>query len=222
MIIYKTENKTNGKIYVGQDSHNNLNYFGSGKYIYSAIKKHGKENFTKEIIDSAETKDELNEKEKYWIKFYNCKDPNGYNLTDGGEGFDLGENNIAKRPEIRQKIRNKRALQIITNETKKKISESLKGKSISEETKEKIRNTLIGHDVSEETKEKIRQKTKGKKKKPQTEEHRSKISKSMKRKNPWDNIKDSEGTKKKIGETIKKIWETRRKNKLLKEVITCL
>jgi group I intron endonuclease len=86
VIIYKTVNKINGKIYVGKDSHNNPNYLGSGKYIMRAIKKYSKENFVKETIDLAESIEELNEKEKYWIKFYNCKVPNGYNFTDGGEG----------------------------------------------------------------------------------------------------------------------------------------
>ena len=62
MIIYKTTNLTTGKIYVGQDSKNNPNYFGSGKYIFRSIKKYGKENFKKEILCECNSKEELNEK----------------------------------------------------------------------------------------------------------------------------------------------------------------
>jgi hypothetical protein len=83
MIIYKTTNLINGKIYIGQDSKNNPDYFGSGKYFKRALKKYGKENFIKEIIDTAETLDELSEKEIYWIdKLDSIKPGIGYNLTN--------------------------------------------------------------------------------------------------------------------------------------------
>jgi hypothetical protein len=36
--------------------------------------KYGEESFTLEIIDFADTYDELKEKEKYWIKWYNSTD----------------------------------------------------------------------------------------------------------------------------------------------------
>ncbi len=63
-IIYKTVNKINGKFYIGQDSFNNPNYLGSGKIFLKALKKYGKESFEKEIIDTAETDLELDEKER--------------------------------------------------------------------------------------------------------------------------------------------------------------
>lgn len=115
MIIYKTTNLINGKIYVGKDTYNNPSYLGSGIYISRAIKKYGKQNFIKEVIDSTESLEELNEKEKYWVKFCNCKVPNGYNLTDGGEGAPgyrwtkkqknkiSGNNNSMKNLETRKK-----------------------------------------------------------------------------------------------------------------------
>jgi hypothetical protein len=86
MIVYKTTNLLNGKIYVGQDSKNNPNYLGSGVYIGNAIQKHGKKNFRKEILCECSTKVELDEKERFWIKELDCKVPNGYNISDGGEG----------------------------------------------------------------------------------------------------------------------------------------
>ena len=87
MIIYKTTNTINNKSYIGQDKNNDKYYFGSGIYINRAIKKYGRKNFIKEILeDNIDTIDLLNEREIYWIKKLNTKCPNGYNLTDGGYG----------------------------------------------------------------------------------------------------------------------------------------
>ena len=46
-----------------------------------AIRKYGKDSFIIEEIDTAQTQDELNQKEQYWIKFYNSVEE-GYNETD--------------------------------------------------------------------------------------------------------------------------------------------
>ena len=52
-----------------------------------AIYKYGKENFIVEVIDKANSLDELDNKEKFWISKYNSIDKNiGYNLTLGGDG----------------------------------------------------------------------------------------------------------------------------------------
>ncbi len=51
MVIYKTTNKINKKFNNGADSRNNPNYLGSGVYLINAIKKYGKENFKKEILE---------------------------------------------------------------------------------------------------------------------------------------------------------------------------
>jgi group I intron endonuclease len=85
MVVYKTTNLINGKIYVGQDSKNNPEYLGSGTILKRAIKKYGKENFKKEILEECYDKDELDEKEKYWIKELNSIE-DGYNITKGGDG----------------------------------------------------------------------------------------------------------------------------------------
>ena len=86
--VYKITNMINGKIYVGKHSQkiqNKDNYFGSGVLLNKAINKYGKENFKKEILESC-TKDNLSEKEIYWINTLNCFAPNGYNLAKGGNG----------------------------------------------------------------------------------------------------------------------------------------
>ena len=56
MIIYKTTNLINNKIYIGQDSRNNPYYYGSGTIITLAIKKYGKNNFKKEILETCNNK----------------------------------------------------------------------------------------------------------------------------------------------------------------------
>ena len=104
MIIYKAVNKVNGKIYIGQTSSNNPNYLGSGSYITRAIEKYGKENFEKEVMAWCYTKEHLDFLEKFYIKLFDSKAPNGYNLADGGDGGPrmFGDSNPSKRPEVRE------------------------------------------------------------------------------------------------------------------------
>jgi group I intron endonuclease len=122
MIIYKTINLINGKSYIGKDSKNNPNYLGSGIYLNSAIKKYGRENFKKEIIALCYTKEHLNFLEKFYIQFCNTKAPNGYNLADGGIGFDIGHG--------------------FTEEARRKMSETRKGMHPSEESNRKRSETI--------------------------------------------------------------------------------
>ncbi len=46
------------------------------------IEKFGLENFDFEILDSASTQEELNRKQKEYIKKYNSREPHGYNLPE--------------------------------------------------------------------------------------------------------------------------------------------
>jgi len=86
MVIYKTTNLINGKIYVGQDKNNNNLYLGSGTAIKRAIKKYGKENFRREILEECQNYKDLNDKEIYWINKLNSRDKNkGYNISKGGD-----------------------------------------------------------------------------------------------------------------------------------------
>lgn len=107
MIIYLTTNKVNNKKYIGMDSNNNPKYLGSGSLLLKSIKKYGKENFTKEILEYCDSREEMEERETYWIHKYNSlKDPNFYNLEDNlKRGIDPFWN---KSEEERQKIFKKR------------------------------------------------------------------------------------------------------------------
>ena len=95
MVIYKTTNLINGKIYIGKDVRNLNCYLGSGKLLKKAIEKYGKNNFVKEIIEVCDNLIELSEREKYWIKELDSI-KNGYNLTEGGTGGDTFTNNPNK------------------------------------------------------------------------------------------------------------------------------
>ena len=91
MYIYKITNIQNNKVYIGQtirpikdrfhrhinDAMNNI----LDTHFARAIRKYGKDNFIIEQIDTAETQDELNKKEQYWIQYYNSV-IDGYNETD--------------------------------------------------------------------------------------------------------------------------------------------
>ena len=82
MHIYKTTNLINGKIYIGQEKGNNINYLGSGKILKLSVKKYGSENFTFEILETLNNSSikDLLKKETETIIEYNTLCPNGYNL----------------------------------------------------------------------------------------------------------------------------------------------
>lgn len=92
--IYKIENNINHRIYIGlttksalirwrehlDESKRNLH-----KELYKAIRDFGEENFNLEIIEEVEDEELLWEREEYWIQYYNCIFPNGYNMNRGGQ-----------------------------------------------------------------------------------------------------------------------------------------
>lgn len=96
--IYKITRKENGKSYIGQS--NNIErrfqeHQTKGEKsripLDIAIQKYGKDAFTYEIIEEC-TPQELNQKEQYWIKYYNTI-KEGYNCSEGGDQQSQGENN---------------------------------------------------------------------------------------------------------------------------------
>lgn len=86
--IYKITNKILNKSYIGKSIHieerwkQHLSGRGSLE-LYKDFVYYGKENFIFEIIEVCK-KNELTQKEKYWISHYNTF-LNGYNLNDGGD-----------------------------------------------------------------------------------------------------------------------------------------
>lgn len=86
--IYLIKNQQNKTVYIGQQIGTKSidEYKGSGLLLNRAYKKYGEGYFKREIIEYCNI-DELNDKEKLYIKQYNTKFPHGYNLTEGGEGM---------------------------------------------------------------------------------------------------------------------------------------
>lgn len=245
MIIYKTTNLINQKFYVGKDTHNNPNYYGSGKRLNLAIKKYGIDNFKKEIIEICNNLEQLNDREKFWIKELNAINE-GYNISLGGDGGDTISNNPRKK-EIGKKISESNKGRFIgktnSKETREKISKSLKGKLVGDknpnygknhtnETKDKIRKKALGRVVSDETRKKISLKNKGKKGIVWTDDMKQKFSEYRKNNNPFSGkthtpevraLLSEINKKPKSEEHKRKISETLKGNKPgnMRRVIVC-
>lgn len=164
-IVYEHINKTNSKRYIGITCRKftkrcglNGQRYKSNKHFYNAIQKYGWDGFEHNILFSGLTMEEACSKEVELISLYNSSNPNyGYNLTTGGE--------IAQEfsDESRKKMSQSAKGKIITQEWRDNISKSLigrtppnKGKSPSEETRKKLSESGKGRKHSKESIEKMR------------------------------------------------------------------
>jgi hypothetical protein len=220
MIIYKATNNINCYSYIGYSTnrleerkgrHYRDSKNGSDYYFHRAIRKYGWNNFNWVTLEHNVSDFEiLNELEIYWIKEFDTKIPNGYNLNDGGKGQLGFKQSKEHKRKIGEANKGKHS-QPKSRDAKKKMSEAHKGKKHTKETKRKI---------SEGCKGKIPW-HKGKKIGPHTEETRKKISESERGKIITEETKRkmseakkgktiSEEHKRKIGETMKKYWGSKK------------
>ena len=88
------------------------------KHLQSAWNKYGEDSFTFDILEEC-TQDKLNEREMYWIDYYNSY-KSGYNKSLGGEGT-IGKDNSGENNPMYGKHH--------TEEAKRKMSEAHKGKN---------------------------------------------------------------------------------------------
>ena len=118
--VYKTTNLVNGKMYIGVHSTQNLEdgYLGSGKLIRRSIRKHGKENFNRQILEFYTTRSSALDGEIEYLRIHREEQGHKqlYNILDGGQGFSGGE----KHPMFGKKH---------SDEMRKKISERIQGKT---------------------------------------------------------------------------------------------
>lgn len=94
-FIYKVTNLINNKVYIGQTSlticqrweaHIKKAKMHTNRYLYDAMNHYGYNNFIVESLEEC-SNESLDEREKYWIAFYDSTNPDtGYNLTSGGGG----------------------------------------------------------------------------------------------------------------------------------------
>ena len=134
--IYKITNLINGNCYIGQTSKpvklrwkehkKDATDISRGKYeypLYRAFRKYGFENFSFEIIEKCKIS-ELNDKEIYWINFYNSYH-DGYNQCLGGEGKKILELNEKEIIEQYSKIQNIQKVARLNNCSSQSISNIL-------------------------------------------------------------------------------------------------
>ena len=90
-IVYRVLCIPSGKSYVGQTIRTLAQRWTShkcaplGGALRNAIEKYGSESFVRSVIDYASTQEDLDEKERHWIRTLDTLSPNGYNLEAGGD-----------------------------------------------------------------------------------------------------------------------------------------
>ncbi len=181
--IYKTTNLINNKIYIGQRCSNKSceldSYLGSGVILNKSIKKHGIENFKKDLIEYV-SKETINEREVFWIKEFNSTNVNtGYNLNIGG-----GSNRGFKHSdEAKRRIGESKKGKTQPEELKLRWSANRTGMIFSEETKIKMSESAMKNmaDINERRKRSI--KLSGIKRSSET---RAKMKEAQKNKRPWN------------------------------------
>lgn len=148
-VIYKTTCIITDRYYIGMHSTDNLDdkYLGSGKRLGYSLNKYGKENHRFEILEHHDNREALRKREAELVNVDTIKDLMCMNLTVGGRGSE--------------------------------------GYAIPEETKKRISNSLKNHVISEETKQRLSLSQKGKPRKKHTEETKSRIAEKMKGRSPW-------------------------------------
>jgi len=149
--IYKISNTRNNKLYIGQTTKSidlrfkqhlakadyYVNRYGNDTYkyvhLYLAMNTYGKECFRIEQIDTAENQNELDDKEAYWINFYDAVNT-GYNMIPGST--------TKANPMSSSAVKDKHDAIMRSEVVRKKISESLKkyrqANGVSEEHRKKL------------------------------------------------------------------------------------
>lgn len=211
--VYLITNIENKKQYVGitkfSIGQRFLQHTKRGFILTDAIKKYGNEKFTVKLIEESETAEKAYNLEKYYVKKFNTKIPNGYNMTDGGDGLYgviIGDKDRKRRSKVMKKLHKEKRTGMHgkkhSEETRKKMSISgknipkpwLYGRVLSENSKQKIREKNLGRIHSEETRKKI------------SENHHDISGKN----NPMYGRKHSDETKEKIRKKAKnrpkRIW----------------
>lgn len=139
MIVYKVVNKSTGKAYVGQTcrtlGERMKEHVQSGRLPFDdVLRELGPESFEISVIDEAETAEELNEKERFWIDRLGTLYPNGYNVRPGGGNRSGWHHTEASKEKMRAMKSGKGTGRDNpfygkhhSEETKKKFSERRKG-----------------------------------------------------------------------------------------------
>ena len=165
MVVYRRTNTANGKVYVGKTTRTADERWtsllqevnrGASNAIHNAIRKHGAEAFTTDILYETEDYGLLSVAERFFILLHQSHRPeNGYNLTLGGDGAAPGELNPmwgrTHTDEVKAKLRILRLGTKQSEDTKRKIGEASRGekngfygKAHTEATRKKLSEKLSG------------------------------------------------------------------------------
>ena len=170
-LIYKITNKINSKYYIGAHRTKDINdsYMGSGTVIRRAINKYGVDQFTKEIIQTCESENEMFETEHAIIGDLWESDHLCYNAKPGGAGGwghidSSGENNPMRNKDVAKKVSDSLRKKYAEDEEYAKdlrksfmkatmaSAKKRKGQKDSQETKDKRANSVSSYHRSQEPK----------------------------------------------------------------------
>lgn len=170
MIVYRYKNTIDNKLYYGQTigklenrhkAHLRAVRAGSQAYLHRAMRSHGIECFVLEEVERCTSKQQLDERETYYILRDKTNIPEfGYNMTEGGEGTvgwvptKQNRKNMSKNHADVSGENNPRFNKPVLRETRDKIGRSnsivLKGKKKSKKHSIKIGLALSGKSKSKE------------------------------------------------------------------------
>jgi len=164
-FVYMTTNKITGKKYIGKHTTNDLNdgYFGSNEKLLEDIKTLGKENFKREILEFAQTANELTAKESYHLRknkvveredFYN----ETYVASGGRVPFETwSPERYQKYIEHQRKVQTGKKRSQKTRERISKNNVGFKGKNHTEESRKKISEVMKNKYVNKEARLRLSQ-----------------------------------------------------------------
>lgn len=151
-LIYKITNRLNNKFYVGKHKTEDKDdgYLGSGILIKKAVKKYGKENFTKELLFECATEEEMNQRETDIVDEDFIERPDTYNVMPGGQGG--GKNNWdSGRKKLTDLLKDPEFLKMFCMRTTEGLIEyhkshtnTFQGRTHSTESREKMRAAKLG------------------------------------------------------------------------------
>ena len=170
-ILYKTICLITNHYYIGMHSTDDLDdgYLGSGLRLGRSIKKHGKENHRREILEFVDDRLKLKIREKQIVIPQLLIDPLCMNLVRGGEGGAVFGHTVSKL--TRQKMSRANKGRKHSDEVRRKMTQReptryWTGKQRSQETKLRISEANRGRKLLDEQKMKISNAQRGKKRGP--------------------------------------------------------
>ena len=152
-VIYRFKNNINGKVYIGQTTKsvrkrviqhmtNSRPWVKTKKsYFANALNKYGFENFTFDVIERCNNQQELDNRERYWIAYYNSNNKKyGYNIDSGGNS---GKKRKPLSEEHKQKLLLANLGRKKSDQEKARISSAIKARFSNPEYRETYKQLCL-------------------------------------------------------------------------------